>query len=185
MTASVINQKVAQETLSSVLFLSLDESHFFNTINKFFMDSMNCHKVEAYKILENGQAQLISENGKIAEHQLILDKGVGAVGYIVRTKKGYFSNSVERDPVFTREAALGVKAELCFPISVDGVVIGSIHCQMQDNSREFSRSDMTFGVSIINEIKTPIQNMKLYLAAKNMNEALLKTIELKEKELQE
>ncbi len=176
---------MAQETLSSVLFLSLDESHFFNTINKFFMDSMNSHKVQAYKILENGQAQLISENGKIAEHSHLLEKGVGAVGYIVRTKKGYFSNSVERDPVFTREASLGVKAELCFPISVDGVVIGSIHCQMLDNSREFSRADMTFGVSIINEIKTPIQNMKLYLAAKNMNEALLKTIELKEKELQE
>src|SRR5438445_424361 len=118
MTTSATNQKTAQkeslDTLSSVLFLSLDEAHFFNSINKFFMDHMNCQKVQTFKLLDNGQAQLMSENGKIADH-LILEKGVGAVGYIARTKKGYFSNSVERDPVFTREAALGVKAELCLP----------------------------------------------------------------------
>ncbi len=185
MTALATNQKAALETLSSVLFLSLDEAHFFNSINKFFMDHMNCHKVQTYKLLDNGQSQLMSENGEIAHHTLILEKGVGAAGYIARTKKGYFSNTVERDPVFAREAALGVKAELCLPISVDGVVIGSIHCQMNDNSREFSRTDMTFGVSIINDIKAPIQNMKMYLAAKHLNETLLKTIELKEKELQE
>ncbi|MGZ3787631.1 MAG: sigma 54-interacting transcriptional regulator [Bacteriovorax sp.] len=189
MTTSATNQKAAQKdllnTLSSVLFLSLDEAHFFNSINKFFMDHMNCQKVQTFKILDNGQAHLMSENGKVIENSLVLEKGVGAVGYVARTKKGYFSNSVERDPVFAREAALGVKAELCLPISVDGVVIGSIHCQMNDSSREFSRNDMTFGVSIINEIKAPIQNMKMYLAAKNLNETLLRTIELKEKELQE
>jgi Nif-specific regulatory protein len=189
MTTSLTNDSAAKKdlvgTLSSVLFLSLDEAHFFNSINKFFMDHMNCHKVQTFKLLDNGQAQLMSENGAIVEHSLILDKGVGAVGYIARTKKGYFSNSVERDPVFAREAALGVKAELCLPLSVDGVVIGSVHCQMHDSSREFSRVDMTHGVSIINDIKAPIQNMKMYLAAKNMNEALLRTIELKEKELQE
>ncbi len=185
MTTSATNQNAALETLSSVLFLSLDEAHFFNSINKFFMQNMKCHKVQTFKLLDNGQAQLMSEDGMIATHSLILDKGVGAVGYIARTKKGYFSNSVDRDPVFTREAALGIKAELSLPISVDGVVIGSIHCQMNDNSREFERSDMTFGMSIMNEIKAPIQNMKMYLAAKNLNETLLRTIELKEKELQE
>lgn len=189
MTASSTNQKAAQkealDSLSSVLFLSLDESHFFNSINKFFMNHMNSHKVQVYKILDSGVAQLMSENGESALNSLMLEKGVGAVGYVARTKKGYFSNTVERDPVFSREAALGVKAELCLPISVDGVVIGSIHCQMNDLSREFSRADMTFGVSIINSISGPIQNMKMYLASKQLNETLLRTIELKEKELQE
>lgn len=185
MTTSAINTKSELATLSSVLFLSLDEAHFFNQINKFFMDHMNCDKVQTYKLLDNGQSQLMSENGQIAENPILLEKGVGAVGYIARTKKGYFSNTVERDPVFSREASLGIKAELCLPISVDGVVIGSIHCQVTTSAREFSREDMTFGVSVINEIKAPVQNMKMYLAAKNMNETLLKTIELKEKELQE
>ena len=189
MTTSATIQKAAQKeslaTLSSVLFLSLDEAHFFNSINKHFMNHMNCHKVQTYKLLDNGQSQLMSENGMSLDHAIVLDKGVGAAGYIARTKKGYFSNTVERDPVFTREAGLGVKAELCLPISVDGVVIGSVHCQMNDSTREFSREDMAYGLSVINAIKSPIQNMKMYLAAKNLNETLLRTIELKEKELQE
>jgi len=189
MTTSANNQKASQEallvSLSSVLFLSLDEAHFFNSISKFFANHMNCHNVQTFKILENGQSQLMSENGVTALNEVILDKGVGAVGYIARTKKGYFSNTVERDPVFAREALLGVKAELCLPISVDGVVIGSVHCQMNDATREFSRVDMTLGVTIINSISAPIQNMKMYLASKHLNETLLRTIELKEKELQE
>ena len=114
-----------------------------------------------------------------------LRKGEGAPGYIARTRRGYFSNTVERDPVFALEAAAGIKAELCLPIAADGMVIGSVHCQMHDNSREFTREDMTFGMSVLNEIKGPIQNMKLYLSAKQLNETLLKTIELKERELQE
>ncbi|MDO9182515.1 MAG: sigma 54-interacting transcriptional regulator, partial [Bacteriovorax sp.] len=185
MKTSATNQKADLATLSSVLFLSLDETHFFNSINKYFTTNMNCDKVLVFKLLENGQSQLMSENGESALSELVLDKGIGAVGYIARTKKGYFSNTVERDPVFTREALLGVKAELCLPISVDGVVIGSIHCQMNDSSREFTREDMTLGVSIINSISGPIKNMKMYLASKHLNETLLRTIELKEKELQE
>ena len=119
MTISSTNQKAALETLSSVLYLSLNEAHFFNSINKYFKNLINCHKVQTFKILENGQAQLMSENGECVVAELILDKGVGSVGYIARTKKGYFSNTVERDPVFSREANLGIKAELCLPISVD------------------------------------------------------------------
>jgi Nif-specific regulatory protein len=130
-------------------------------------------------------AQLVSENGESVQHLVLLEKGVGAAGYIGRTKKGYFSNTVERDPVFSREALLGVKAEICLPISSDGIVIGSIHCQMNDSSREFTREDMTLGMNIINQIKGPIQNMKMYLASVNLNEALMRTIELKEKELEE
>jgi Nif-specific regulatory protein len=185
MTTSAVNQKLALENLSSTLFLSLDESHFFNSINKHFAAHLSCHQVLTYKILENGQSQLMSVNGVSALNGALLEKGIGAAGYVARTKKGYFSNTVERDPVFTLEAAQGIKAELCLPISVDGVVIGSVHCQMNDSTKEFSRADMTLGMSIINSISGPIQNMKMYLASKNLNETLLRTIELKEKELQE
>ena len=142
------------------------------------MENMKCHQVTVYKILENGQAIQMPSG-------IELRKGEGAPGYIARTRRGYFSNTVERDPVFALEAAAGIKAELCLPIAADGMVIGSVHCQMHDNSREFTREDMTFGMSVLNEIKGPIQNMKLYLSAKQLNETLLKTIELKERELQE
>jgi Nif-specific regulatory protein len=154
-------------------------------MGKFFMAHLKAHNVHVYKINDNQTAVLMSSNGEALSNGLILEKGIGAVGYIARTKRGYFSNTVERDPVFAREASLGVKGEICLPISADGVVIGSIHCQMTDNSREFTREDMTLATSILNDLKAPIQNMKLYLAAKNMNETLLRTIELKEKELQE
>ncbi|MBY0414694.1 MAG: sigma 54-interacting transcriptional regulator, partial [Bdellovibrionales bacterium] len=185
MTTAMTNKKAHLETLSSTLFLSLDETHFFSSLSSFFKIHMNCHKVQVYKILENGASILMAEDDHAVLAGLHLEKGVGAAGYIGRTKRGYFSNTVERDPVFTREAALGIKAEMCLPISSEGVVIGSIHCQMLDNSREFTREDMTFGMSVITELKSPIQNMKMYLAAKHLNEALLRTIELKEKELQE
>lgn len=185
MTTSTTKKSANLETLASTLFLSLDETHFFNSINSYFHSHMNSQRVLVYKIQDDGSSVLMSENGHPVISGLVLDKGIGAPGYIGRTKRGYFSNTVERDPVFTREAALGVKAELCLPISADGVVIGSIHCQMMDASREFSREDMTAGVAVLNELKMPIQNMKMYLTAKNLNETLLRTIELKEKELQE
>lgn len=185
MTNSTTNTKTASETLASVLFLSLDESHFFTALNNFFKAEINAQRVLVYKILDNGESVLMSKDGQAVANGHILDKGVGAAGYIARTKRAYFSNSVERDPVFALEAKQGVKAEICFPISADGVVIGSIHCSMLDDSREFSREDMTLGMNILNDIKGPIANMKMYLSAKNLNESLLKTIELKEKELQE
>lgn len=185
MTTAMNKNETALNTLSSVLYLSLDEAHFFSSISGFFMNQMKCDQVSVYKILENGKSILMSNNGIAIELGMELLKGEGAPGYIARTKRGYFSNSVERDPVFTREAKLGVKAELCLPITADGVVIGSIHCQMFSNSKEFSREDMTLGMNILNEIKGPVQNMKMYLQAKNLNQTLLKTIELKEKELQE
>lgn len=185
MTSSMINKKAQLETLSSSLFLSLDENHFFTSLNSYFQAHMNSQNVQVYKILDNGSSVLMAENGHPVMNGITLDKCIGAAGYIARTKRGYFSNTVERDPVFVREAGLGVKAELCLPISSDGVVIGSIHCQMMDASREFSREDMTFGMSVLADLKGPIQNMKIYLAAKNLNETLLRTIELKEKELQE
>lgn len=185
MTTAMNKNLEAINTLTSVLYLSLDESHFFNTISKHFKQELKCDKVSVYKILENGKAILMSENGFFIEHGIELLKGEGAPGYISRTKRGYFSNTVERDPVFAREAKLGVKAELCLPIASEGTIIGSIHCQMMSNEREFSREEMTLGMSILNEIKGPVQNMKMYLQAKNLNETLLKTIELKEKELQE
>jgi Nif-specific regulatory protein len=185
MTTTLTKNESIQNSLSSILYLSLDESHFFNSISNHFKKQFKCDQVQVFQILENGKSVLMSENGISIELGCILLKGEGASGYIARTKRGYFSNTVERDPVFVREAKLGIKAELCLPISSEGVVIGSIHCQMLSNEREFSRDDMTHGMSILSEIKGPVQNMKMYLEAKQLNETLLKTIELKEKELQE
>ena len=67
MTASMTNQKTALIDLSSTLFLSLDESHFFTSLNKFFMNHMNAHNVLVYKLLDNGSAQRMAHNGQAVE----------------------------------------------------------------------------------------------------------------------
>ncbi len=184
MTTAAI-QNLNNQNLASTLLLSLDESYFFNTLSVFFKDTFNCHQVVVYRFSEEGQAILMSINGLTQIHGEVLEKGIAAPGYIFRSKRGYFSNSVERDPVFSIEGKKGIKAELCFPLISDGHILGSIHCQMMDSSKEFSREDITMATAILNDIKHSIQNMKMYLQAKAMNEALLKTIELKERELRD
>lgn len=183
----VLNKNEANvlSTLSHVLYLSLDEIHFFTTLTKFFKENSKGQIVSAYKINDNGIAILMAQNGMPSENNIELQKGEGAPAYIARSKRAYFSNSVERDPVFAREAKMGVRAELAFPIMADGVVLGSIHCQILDGASEFVREDINFAIEMMNEIKGPIQNMKMYLQAKQLNESLLRTIELKEKELQD
>lgn len=173
------------ESLLSTLYSTLDESHFFGQLSGFFKEENNVERVLIYKLLESGNSQLMAKDGLAVFDGEILDKGIGAQGYLARTKKGYFSNSVERDPVFTREASLGVKAELCLPIMSEGNMIGSIHLQMLSSQGNFTREDVALGMNMLLEIKGPIQNMSMYLTAKNLNENLQKAIEQKEKELQE
>ena len=81
MTNSMINNKTNLENLSSTLFLSLDESHFFLSLNTFFKNHMNAHKVQVYKILDNGSSVLMAEDGQVVLSGAILEKGVGASGY--------------------------------------------------------------------------------------------------------
>lgn len=178
-------QNLNTQNLASSLLLSLDESYFFNTLANHFKAEFNCDQVAVYKFSQDGASTLVSLNGEAPIKSENFDKSQGAPGYIFRTKRGYFSNSVERDPVFHLEAKMGVKAELCFPIISEGLILGSVHCRMMNNSREFTREDITQSVSVLNELKHSVQNMKMYMQAKALNEMLLKTIELKEKELQD
>ena len=87
--------------------------------------------------------------------------------------------------MFHMEAKQGIKAELAIPVSVDGIVIATIHFQSSKESVEYKREDITNILHILADIRQPLLNMKMYLAARHLNEALLKKIEQKEKELQE
>ena len=115
----VKNQQSNIQSLAQNLLLSLDESHFFNNLAIFFQSELQADRVLVYRFNADGSAQLMSQDGKSIQNEIIIDKGQAAAGYIYRSKRGYFSNSVERDPVFQAEAKLGVKAELCFPIISD------------------------------------------------------------------
>lgn len=169
--------------LSMGLLSTLDEKVFFNELTKFFSKQMKSDRVLVYKVLEDSSAQLISDNGKYVEDKIGLKKGEGATGYVIRTKKPYFSNNTKRDPLFSKEFEKGVMAELCMPIAQEGVLIGTIHFQSMENSDiKYSWDDVNYVLSILAELKQPLKNITMYFSAKYLNKILLAEIKTREKE---
>ena len=180
---SVENEKI--QNLSNNLFSSLEEKHFFPTLGSYFHKMIGADHTKLFIVNQDQSASLISENGKVSKKKVNLGKGEGSTGHVIRTKKSYFSNNTERDPLFSIEASTGVKKELITPIIYEGIVIATIHFQIIKSEMEFTRDHITKIISTLNEIQKPIANMKMYLAAKFLNEALIQQIESKEKELKE
>lgn len=180
-TASNLNELA---TLSTVLLSNLDEVIFFSKLSGYVHEVMNDYKVQGYEVLSDGSTSLIAENGLAVNDTKIINKGQGLAGYVARMKRGYYSNSVKRDPIAsTGQRHQSVEAELCMPIMFDGTVIGTINVQSQRIDRNFSEVEMATVNSIFNELSLPIRNMHLYLMAKNLNRELLNRIEEKEKEI--
>jgi Nif-specific regulatory protein len=180
-TASLQNELA---TLSTVLLSNLDEVIFFSKLSGFVQEVMKEHKVLGFEALSDGSTRLIAENGQALQAPKLLNKGQGLSGYVVRTKRAYYSNSAKRDPLAStgvRDEA--VEAELCMPIMIEGSVIGTINVQSTKKDRNFGEADMVIINDILNQLQSPIKNMHLYLMAKNLNRELLSKIEAKEKEL--
>lgn len=174
------------ERLSQILFASLDEKFFFSEICKHFDNKIiKSDLSEVYLVHSDMSAELVSVNGKPSRDQHMVEKGAGPVGHVIRTKKAYFSNSVERDPLFHVEKEKGIKSALIVPVSFEGIVIATVHFHGIDSEVEYSRDHITEVLSVLNQIQKPLANMKMYLAAKFLNETLIKQIEAKEKELEE
>ncbi len=185
MTNSMAKNLPEINRVSSILLSTLDESIFFNELGKFLHIQLQLDQTIIRSVQHGLDTQIVSENGKVVEGAAILEKGRGPAGHVVRTKKAYFSNSIDRDPLFEAEAIEGISSELCIPVVIEGIVIATIHLRSIHEKREFSREDISFVESILDELKKPLTNMKMYLAAKHLNESLLKKIENKEKELKE
>jgi DNA-binding NtrC family response regulator/putative methionine-R-sulfoxide reductase with GAF domain len=171
-------------TLSTVLLSNLDEVVFFSKLSGFFQSVFNEHKVLGYEVLFDGSTKLIAENGLALESPKDFDKGQGLAGYVARTKRAYYSNSVKRDPI----ASSGyrndmVEAELCIPIMVQSSVIGTLNIQSSTKNRHFGESEISLVNEALLELASPLKNMHLYLMAKNLNRELLARIEAKDKEL--
>lgn len=173
------------QTLSNLLFSSLDEKVFFPTLGMHFHKQIGADHTKIYIVNQDQSAELVSLNGKISKKKHELSKGEGPCGHVIRTKRPYFSNNTQRDPLFSAEASEGVKKELIIPVNHEGIVIATIHFQVIEKDLEFSRDHITEILEVLENIKRPIANMKMYLAAKFLNEALLRQIETKEKELKE
>jgi Nif-specific regulatory protein len=172
------------EHLESFLFSTLDEKLFFDTLAEFLQTQLKVDRILAYYLQEKGTLKLVSSMGKkgtSSPKNLLINEGAG--GYVLRTKSPYFSNNVKRDPIFSNDLKAGIASELCFPIQHDGLVIATLHFQNYSNEQTFCEEFVDEIKNILKKINRPISNIKMYLTAKHLNEALLKKIEVQEKEI--
>ena len=178
----VLNKNSSEaQNLVSVLLSTLDEAVFFVELMKQLSSQINADKTLVYIANEESNLKLLVEDGS-ATSSKSYEKNEGLAAYVLRTKKSYFSNNVSRDPIFAKEPNKALKAELAIPVSVDGIVFATIHFQ-SISEKEFSVNDMTKVIALLADIKKPLANMKMFLVAKQLNEALLRKIENKEKEV--
>ncbi len=170
-------------TLSAQLLANLDETVFFSLLSGFIAEEFNEYKVQIFQAHNDGSTVQLAENGQAIEAGQEYAKGQGLSGYVVRTKRAYYSNS-KRDPLLaTTKRDECVESELCTPIISEGSVLGTIHIQSNNSERKFNEEDVTIVKEILSSIESGINNMRLYLIAKNLNKELERKIEEKEQEL--
>ncbi len=179
--------KIADEIqkLESVLLSSLNEKFFFTHLSHYVKEAFKCDRVIAFKSLEDHGSEFIADSESPEAEGYRLEKGKGVSGYVIRTGRPYYSNSVARDPIFYGvEESLGMNAELCIPVTVNGKTIATLHLQNKSEDKKFEQEDINKIKEILNKIEKPLTNMKMYLTAKHLNEALQAQITEKEKELE-
>lgn len=169
----------------SIVLSTLEEAVFFSKLCDFIHHFSAEHRVLVYKAFEDGSSQLMAENGKYVESE-VLAKGHGLSGYVIRTKRAYYSNGVKRDPLLSQyKYKDAVNAELCVPINCDGSILGTIHIQSLSENKNFNESHVAEILKILSHIEQPIKNMKMFLSAKHLTQELMKKIEAKENVISE
>lgn len=172
-------------TLSSKLLSTLDEKKFFGKLSSFIAKKLGADNSFVFLVLEDKSTKLIVENGKKPKKERILASGEGPSGHVVRTKSPYFSNNVKRDPLFSLETYdEETNGELIIPVAHEGIMVATVHFQIKGLDKTFTIEQLTLAKEILAAQKLPVSNMKMYLAAKNLNDALSKKIDtlIQEKE---
>jgi len=182
MTNSLTTKATRIEELSSKLLSTLNESVFFGELTNYISEVIKADDILINLIHEDNSSRLVAHNGRAIEDSVRNEKTSGACGHVVKSKRAYFSNNVGRDPIFANSESSAV-AELCVPVSVDGAIIGTIHLRRNSEEVKFEREDINGVLEILNEVKAPLLNMKMFLSAKYLNESLSKKIKEKEIEL--
>ncbi|MBT6326000.1 MAG: sigma-54-dependent Fis family transcriptional regulator [Bdellovibrionales bacterium] len=185
MSIGLLESSNELDQLSASLLSLLDEVKFFNELSSYFQKGINCKTIEVYKQIDEQTLKMISKNcKKVSKRQekiINIDKGI--IGYVVRTKRPYFTNNIKRDPLFAEDIQDGVIAQLCIPVYHEGVLISVINFISQNEENIFSRDNVTDILNVLKIIEKPLSNLKLYLSALSLNKALLIKVEEKEKEL--
>lgn len=180
-----VNELNKIEKLATDLLNNLDEKVFFSKISTEVQNLFDEYKVQVFEAFFDGSSQLRAENGKATKSGTAYAKGQGLSGYVVRTKRAYYSNSAKRDPLLaTSVRDEVVESELAVPVICEGTVLGTIHIQSDNSERKFAEEDIQRVNAFLTDIAAPIKNMRIYLLAKNLNKELSLKIEQKEKELE-
>jgi Nif-specific regulatory protein len=170
-------------TLASQLLENLDEKVFFGKLSAFVQETFGEYKVQVFTTYQDGLTQLLAENGETIEDGMIYNKGQGLSGYVTRTKRAYYSNS-KRDPLLaTTKRDECVESELCVPMISHGSILGTIHIQSSNIDRKFNDEDVSVILDLLTSLEAPINNIRMYLIAKNLNRELESKIKQKEEEL--
>ncbi len=174
MTNSAAKNLTSIERISSILLATLNEGVFFAQLSSHLATVVNAESVRVFRTQEDGAPKLVASNFQAVSEESEEDSRFAA--YVQKNKRPYFSNNVERDPVLASEAARGVKSLLCIPVAHDGVIMATIHFEMASEVGNFSRQNITDLMEVLAQLKSPIANMKMYLSAMSLNQALMKQI---------
>lgn len=170
-------------TLETELLQNLDERVFFGKLSIFIQNLFDEYKVQVFEAYQDGSSELIAENGEEIHNGIFYQKGQGLAGYVIRTKRAYYSNS-KRDPLLaTTKRDDCVHSELCIPVISQGAIVATVNIQSKKEDREFSEADIELINNLIEELKSPLNNIRLYSIAKNLNRELESRIKQKEEEL--
>ncbi|MFG1499815.1 sigma-54-dependent Fis family transcriptional regulator [Halobacteriovorax sp. XZX-3] len=183
MTIEMKKESTKIENLLSTLLTTLDEQVFFSELSKFFKSEIVCDEIIVNLAHEDGSCRMVAKDARAVKNAQRISKGLGAVGHVIKTKRAYFSNNVQRDPLFASTKTEVSHSELCVPMIIDGVIIGTISFKGNSEEVNFKKEDINMVIDSLNSIQKPLKNMKMYLSAKFLNESLKQKIEEKEIEL--
>ena len=96
MTNLAKNISTEIEELMSKLLTNLEEKIFFVELSRFLVKRIEADSVNVYLVNEDSAVRQLVCNGRSSRKSQV-EKSQGIVGYVIRTKRPYFSNSVERD----------------------------------------------------------------------------------------
>ncbi len=155
--------------LTSRLLSTLDEGLFFVELSKHLNSEIKADDICSF-LIKDEKAIALSHNNRLLKRREELSLESGVLAQVCRSNRPYYSNNTKSDPLFVDGD--NRKAIMIIPISVEGVVVGLIQFSAIKSDKEFSREDINFAIRSISELENPIRNLKLYLSAKFLNEAL-------------
>ena len=165
------------EKLYQNLVETLDEL-VFKELSRAIKSEVPCDIIKTSIPLGKDQARLVYSNknhSKIGKNFPL----AGVACHVNRSKRAYFSNSIQRDPVFMGHVTPEISSELCFPIISEGEIMAVVQL------KEWKNRDLFESLTLIQfqlhwRLDKPLTNLKIFIAAKSLNEALLKKREEKE-----